>query len=1140
VPWAVIYYTPPVTGDVDTLDSWSIDSASCDFLGEHDTVSVSFTTGSATSPDSVYAAISLVDFPDSSLLDLETAYAENSSETYKLLIRGLETYTAYLSIWVYDEVDGWSARMEDSVILTGSSADVVFGDSSSSVDDSVSTDYTFRGIDIEADTSGVLENIKIMLGADNTPEYTYSVKAAMYTYMGRILLAETETIEVANVSRSWHTLSFEGLKPNLVSGYKYSIVFVVESDGNSDSTIYAYRRTSSGAKYMYDGSYPLDTAFKETFQYDYRNQSFIDPSYANNKTLLMYGSVTSDSVGHWLSVTDTSYKDAKVLYHCYNSPSMDTMWLRWGFDSTLIDFEDSTMLTSSLSDSTVFNLTGLTEDTLYYVSAEISSGGDRFQSEPIRLRTKEQFELFEIDLDYYYYWFESRHGSVLNTDSIWVFYGTTTTIGDASSYLACTSNDSLTQPDSLFIPSVSEWPPTDSLDAETDYYYWVIYHDGDGYDTSSMQQFTTPEKFEWFDQWADTVEVTSLPLTVNQNNVLYVFQSNLTTTGIAIDNSGSYDSVGFISSDSTGFGHTLSYNTAGTDSTYGYLCQFGYPTQIWFKNLTIANGADSATAHNMYNSDVFHFNSMGATRMDSVKGVAEGINVNVIDVWSSGGNGGDNLYLYGCYFDNNQHSQTTRINVPGANLRIAQRYAHLTNDEYTVYMRDCTVDFRHEGLRIGAAARPYLGKFDVVNCTFNGDVWSRRGLSESDFNNNLGDPFALDVFYSWDRCRFDSNLVQFGTEHFGCNGLIVQGCKGSARFPNSFGWNQINVSFGEDTDGVPEKSIGLYCRWPAGDPELSNMHLSYHDNEFRGYGGKDTSIDWLPERIELIRLHHDSGFHDIEFIRNRCFAIDTLVDTASLDPSECTALMPARLSSNRDYLICQNLLTLDVYNVNISNNYFYSESGYPVSFGSVALGSCGTGGDITLHGDTVVTDNSDSTTFIFNSYGTYPYSSTGSMVIDITYQNYATDSKTGLELNTITENDDGLGKDLTYARTCTTSVSENDTLISNANVSIINNYDNTIVDTTTDSTGLIIDTIIYQIFRYNSPSCDPCWSDSTGYNPFIFSAEYESNTMSDTTNINTGFDGLVEFNFLIGVANRYFIGRKGLPEDWEDPDSMIE
>jgi hypothetical protein len=135
------------------------------------------------------------------------------------------------------------------------------------------------------------------------------------------------------------------------------------------------------------------------------------------------------------------------------------------------------------------------------------------------------------------------------------------------------------------------------------------------------------------------------------------------------------------------------------------------------------------------------------------------------------------------------------------------------------------------------------------------------------------------------------------------------------------------------------------------------------------------------------------------------------------------------------------------------------------------------------------------------------------MVIDIIYQGPCTDTRNGLEFNTITANDDGLGKDLSYARTCEVTVTSSSSPVQGATVWIENGYGQIVCNRESDASGKVKDTLTYQRFHYDSPACDPCWSDSTGYNPHIVRAVLAGDTLADTVTVDPEFSGAVSLDF---------------------------
>jgi len=109
--WMYLAYTNAAAA-VDTVTNASVDSSHSDYAIETDSIKIKFTMSSQVN-DSVFATLATDGYPDSSYISKRKAYTASSTDSFWVANTDLiETDTAYVSIWVWDAVDGWSTRVQ--------------------------------------------------------------------------------------------------------------------------------------------------------------------------------------------------------------------------------------------------------------------------------------------------------------------------------------------------------------------------------------------------------------------------------------------------------------------------------------------------------------------------------------------------------------------------------------------------------------------------------------------------------------------------------------------------------------------------------------------------------------------------------------------------------------------------------------------------------------------------------------------------------------------------------------------------------------------------------------------------------------------------------------------------------------------
>lgn len=615
--------------------------------------------------------------------------------------------------------------------------------------------------------------------------------------------------------------------------------------------------------------------------------------------------------------------------------------------------------------------------------------------------------------------------------------------------------------------------------------------------------------------WADTSVLTddSLPYTVSDDNRLLLISGTVTTVE---------DGITMVDKDSIGIeiSGTFSFGTNGNSYAKAININGGRLIKI-FGGGSILHDVDADEDDSVINCDAIMMDGAGDSILirdlrlmvkgcgvDTCTEIGDTSNADGANCIDSRIEGYGHIEIRNVNCSTLVHSIDTRTEKPSAAMKLFSSAAVPGDGEYDIIVDSCRVpECNHVGIVTSSE--------DVLN--YPPRLYITHNYIKVDANTVLwpgtvGDAAAISIRYSMEGSIIRANTIRAGTDHWGGQGLLIEGMRGTSENPNYIDSNDFVTGYGGTSGG---SNWALYVRWNSGGNKVYNCYNYIRHNTFTTYGDKNAGTDCWPADIQTVRIHADSGFQGNKWNNNRVFAIQVDSVDGQVDMVDRGALQLAMMDSLRVERTDLGTETYDVRNNEFYYNYYYSNYGDPIDFGSKSNWLMG-GGGIVFYGDTIYRgeDESDSAAIVFGTGGTPGYSSTNSRLIDCIFLGAAKDT---VVFNTITEDDDGWGKDLSFERIITLDVddSEGDP-VDGANVWIIDNYGDTLLATTTDASGNAVDTVRYAKYHYDSPSPDPSYSDSLSYSPLIYKAKSGTDSIADTLAVTATSSGTVNLDLPSG------------------------
>lgn len=606
----------------------------------------------------------------------------------------------------------------------------------------------------------------------------------------------------------------------------------------------------------------------------------------------------------------------------------------------------------------------------------------------------------------------------------------------------------------------------------------------------------------WQSSWNDTVTLSSgddgAMYSVAQSNLLILIDGNLTFDSTAID-LGNYDYIE-IRGNTGGWADTIFWNDDGKDTMKGVFSNWGNHKIGIADVVFIHNGGNSAKNNNafdLYDADSVYFDSVYA----NITGDAEATHgAHVIN--SSGlGNGISMIKARYCTFESTVDTQDQRQGVPAATLKLTANYSIGTDTLASI--TNCAINSSWVGIRVQAknnnGDRP---TFRIEDNTITGDLNLDGSLGA------MGDPFQIDLFWAGAGI-IRGNTIQSGDAYRGCQGILVNGAGTSDSLLIDSNTLLIHCCVEAGSD---DKGIGMYFRWPTGDPLCYNQHIKIRDNTIRVWGDKDTNTPSYASTVEAVRMHFDSASQYIEFTGNTIEALrkdsletdtgDVLLICVEFARGDTTGAF-----EDYDYYdgsVMMDVWSADISNITLGNNNYYSHE-HIFGFGSLAAFTHGAN-HIYSYDDTInvnIKPNCDTATFVFNAEQGH---SIDNWLIDPVLQGDA-DTTFDWGIFRTSPQDSCLGRNLKVARALELLVVDStDTPINGASVTIESAYGEYSTGNT-NASGVYADELPAFHF-WDNESIKSCSEADSNYLNYRFIASYDGqvDTLSDV-DIYNDWDG---------------------------------
>lgn len=655
----------------------------------------------------------------------------------------------------------------------------------------------------------------------------------------------------------------------------------------------------------------------------------------------------------------------------------------------------------------------------------------------------------------------------------------------------------------------------------------------------SMIFFPSRASGDWLTEWNDTsiINVDSMPYTIPQSNMLILIDSCIEDDTLTVVGNG----VDYICIRGYNGNHqdTIKYGQGGTKYAFGIFGKFSLDN--WqIEDLVIVHDVDNAVEGDTasYCAGIKML-SGDSVKIEDVYIINRGYQSEGIDMSSVWGNGVKNVWLNRVTDSCDAHSISNRMNYNGSGFKITAAGSSLDEGEYTVKLDTCRLlNQIHCGCFFTSqySATTYDPLVYMDACSVWVDV---RNQNYSGINAN-GDPFGI-TFYRAKAGSYVHNCYVNGmaVNGEGGNGIMLQGMHGTEGNPIDIWGNIFIANFRKlPITGTGQYAIAMYFRWDQGGDNQYNQYVKIHNNLMYAYGNYTD----YPRRIELFRCHFDSAFVGNDFYNNRCFAIQE--DSTSGNDIDIRCIIIAKPDTAGSFKESEVIMGTTCYVSDVAasigvnrfyNNYIYSHGGN-FAFGSEPQHTHNSS-YFTSHQDTIEahyrTSVADADTFAFQFWqgGSYKSHGIGNLIIDPVFIG---DAGEYVDFGTITELDDGLGKNVGFARIVDiVVVDSNLDPINGASVEYHNGYGQTVSSGSTNASGEYEDTVTYKRLRYDSPACSDsgtCWgADSTGYSTVWAVASYGDETDSTelTIDATTSYGDTIELSAGVGSGGKKLLIKIG-------------
>jgi hypothetical protein len=355
-------------------------------------------------------------------------------------------------------------------------------------------------------------------------------------------------------------------------------------------------------------------------------------------------------------------------------------------------------------------------------------------------------------------------------------------------------------------------------------------------------------------------------------------------------------------------------------------------------------------------------------------------------------------------------------------------------------------------------------------------------VSDGNTCHSSGNAYGISIYGLLGGSKIYNNVIRSGTSREGCQGILLQDCKGEAGNPVEIFGNDILVTSGPTRVHSSGKVSALYWRYVPGEAGTWNRYNYIHNNLFRVKVDTDTNTAHIGRLAEAISIFFKDSCDNNIFEKNH---VEVLAGSVT-DFIEIAAIG----FGIEDTLIAG-------YEAIKNNKWqynYYKAPKNPVAFGN-SRGH--PGNNILLYKDTIDSyhTGSDSTTIVFDQTGAYLNHSTGNKLRDCVFLNNANDNDIIFPFQAFSDAD-GLGQDVRYERTLNVyAKGYNNLPVTSAQVWVVNSYGDTVLTGTTNSGGRVSGVVTYN-YRAKDPLPEDGYDleDSLAYNNFTLKTQRGSDS----------------------------------------------
>ena len=574
---------------------------------------------------------------------------------------------------------------------------------------------------------------------------------------------------------------------------------------------------------------------------------------------------------------------------------------------------------------------------------------------------------------------------------------------------------------------------------------------------------------------AASTTITSLPYTANQtgtnySETLYVAGTRLTSATNGIDIRG-HDIVIYLGVDTVAFG------AGNGDGNWGlrfYGCGYNDGSSLTAYNIKVIGGTilHGATSGSVSGNFCVDFGGGSHIYFENTNLIVKGTNGHCLDRPSSGW-GIWNVEINGGRWTSDVTGYTSRCQYDGAVARLSSALQPVSGTDYHFNIHNIVMT-RSPGQGIIIQGKSYIYACSLTVDARN-DFYT---YPSNEVCHSSANSFAIITQMLEPGSSIHDNVIRAGEANLGCDGgILLQLSEGSAVQPVEIYNNDIVLHRGHDQYYLDLNAKAFKSRY-------ANKHVNIHNNIFKvqigdtayqayGINGAavdvvsfwDTGCDWPQGRYPDSFLVYENNYIEVE-------GLDGTFDEG------CCARFA--ITNNDGYT------WTGAGNVWRNNHLKTVMHGYQIG-GYDNLGQCQ---DMFMQGDTIEYASSSwgRDQYAFNVG--YDLSSLGNKACD--------DVFTGGAEETDIHFTNGSGeRTLALQRTLRILVlGNNDCPVAGSDVSVRNNYNRTVLTTTTNQSGLATGIVTYLFEAEDGP-------DSTNFNDFTITVSKSGETQNSTLTVNS-------------------------------------